>query len=147
MGTRSFRRVSADNYLPGPPKGCPETKRFSMRRKPATDGQPERRSLRANTPWGMDHGSPFLSVNDSIFGGLMSKTVTLPVLPLDDEVVLPAMVVPLSLTDDEVRGAIETARTAPGFGADHQEDKPQVLIVPRLNGKYAAVGTLAVIEQ
>ncbi|MFB9833518.1 endopeptidase La [Actinoallomurus acaciae] len=78
----------------------------------------------------------------------MSKTVTLPVLPLDDEVVLPAMVVPLSLTDDEVRGAIETARTTvPGTLSDNKDDKPQVLIVPRLNGKYAAVGTLAVIEQ
>jgi ATP-dependent Lon protease len=83
----------------------------------------------------------------------MSKTVTLPVLPLDDEVVLPAMVVPLSLSDDEVRAAIDTARTtagSPGLGAlpDYQpDDKPRVLIVPRLNGKYAAVGTLAVIEQ
>jgi ATP-dependent Lon protease len=78
----------------------------------------------------------------------MSKTVTLPVLPLDDEVVLPAMVVPLSLSDDEVRGAIETARTtAPGTLPDDMDDKPRVLIVPRLDGKYAAVGTLAVIEQ
>ncbi|GLY79966.1 endopeptidase La [Actinoallomurus iriomotensis] len=75
----------------------------------------------------------------------MSKTVTLPVLPLDDEVVLPAMVVPLSLTDDEVRGAIEAARTT--ALPDDTDDKPQVLIVPRLNGKYAAVGTLAAIEQ
>jgi ATP-dependent Lon protease len=78
----------------------------------------------------------------------MSKTVTLPVLPLDDEVVLPAMVVPLSLSEDEVRAAIDTARTAagsPGFGGS--DDKPRVLIVPRLDGKYAAVGTLAVIEQ
>jgi ATP-dependent Lon protease len=82
----------------------------------------------------------------------MSKTVTLPVLPLDDEVVLPAMVVPLSLSDDEVRGAIDTARTAagsPGLGAlpEDKDDKPRVLIVPRVNGKYAAVGTLAVVEQ
>lgn len=78
----------------------------------------------------------------------MSKTVTLPVLPLDDEVVLPAMVVPLSLSDDEVRAAIDTARTAagsPGFGGS--DDRPRVLIVPRLDGKYAAVGTLAVVEQ
>jgi ATP-dependent Lon protease len=83
----------------------------------------------------------------------MSETVTLPVLPLDDEVVLPAMVVPLSLSEDEVRAAIETARTtagSPGFGAvpgSEQDDKPRVLIVPRLDGRYAAVGTLAVIEQ
>jgi ATP-dependent Lon protease len=83
----------------------------------------------------------------------MSETVTLPVLPLDDEVVLPAMVVPLSLSEDEVRAAIDTARTtagSPGLGAipgSKQDDKPRVLIVPRLDGKYAAVGTLAVIEQ
>jgi ATP-dependent Lon protease len=83
----------------------------------------------------------------------MSETVTLPVLPLDDEVVLPAMVVPLSLSEDEVRAAIDTARTtagSPGFGAvpgSEQDDKPRVLIVPRLDGRYAAVGTLAVIEQ
>ena len=77
----------------------------------------------------------------------MSKTVTLPVLPLDDEVVLPAMVVPLSLSDDEVRGAVETARTTPPGAPHDMDDKPQVLIVPRLDGKYAAVGTLAVIEQ
>jgi ATP-dependent Lon protease len=78
----------------------------------------------------------------------MSKTVTLPVLPLDDEVVLPAMVVPLSLSDDEVRAAVDTARTtAPGMLSDNKDDKPRVLIVPRLNGKYAAVGTLAMIEQ
>ncbi len=78
----------------------------------------------------------------------MSKTVTLPVLPLDDEVVLPAMVVPLSLSEDEVRAAIDTARTAAiGVPDGTADDKPQVLIVPRLGGKYAAVGTLAVIEQ
>jgi len=79
----------------------------------------------------------------------MSKSVTLPVLPLDDEVVLPAMVVPLSLSEDEVRAAIDTARTTAGPpGLDSEpDDKPRVLIVPRLEGKYAAVGTLAVIEQ
>jgi ATP-dependent Lon protease len=78
----------------------------------------------------------------------MSETVTLPVLPLDDEVVLPAMVVPLSLSEDEVRAAIDTARTAAGSpGLGGSDDKPRVLIVPRLDGKYAAVGTLAVIEQ
>ncbi|MDN3352350.1 endopeptidase La [Actinomadura sp. DC4] len=77
----------------------------------------------------------------------MSKSVTLPVLPLDDEVVLPAMVVPLSLSEDEVRAAIDTASTtSPGLDRE-PDDKPRVLIVPRLDGKYAAVGTLAVIEQ
>src|SRR3954447_5718265 len=79
----------------------------------------------------------------------MSKIVTLPVLPLDDEVVLPAMVVPLDLSESDVRAAIDAARaTAVSRGPGiRSEDKPQVLLVPRLNGKYAAVGAVGVIEQ
>jgi ATP-dependent Lon protease len=71
----------------------------------------------------------------------MSENVTLPVLPLDDEVVLPGMVVPLDLSDGEVRAAVEAARAggAPG--------KPRVLLVPRIDGRYTAIGTIAVIEQ
>ncbi|MFB7662962.1 endopeptidase La [Kitasatospora sp. NPDC056138] len=71
-----------------------------------------------------------------------SASLTLPVLPLDDEVVLPGMVVPLDLSDTEVRAAVEAARAAAAGGA-----KPQVLLVPRLDGSYAAVGTLATVEQ
>ncbi|MEU6237779.1 endopeptidase La [Kitasatospora sp. NPDC047058] len=70
-----------------------------------------------------------------------STPLTLPVLPLDDEVVLPGMVVPLDLKDTEVRAAVEAARAAAGAG------KPQVLLVPRVDGSYAAVGTLATVEQ
>ncbi|WP_371499085.1 endopeptidase La [Kitasatospora sp. NBC_00374] len=71
-----------------------------------------------------------------------STPLTLPVLPLDDEVVLPGMVVPLDLSDTEVRAAVEAARAgARGAG------KPQVLLVPRLDGSYGAVGTLATVEQ
>ncbi|MQS13998.1 endopeptidase La [Streptomyces kaniharaensis] len=71
-----------------------------------------------------------------------STPLTLPVLPLDDEVVLPGMVVPLDLKDTEVRAAIEAARAAAtGVG------KPQVLLVPRVDGSYAAAGTLAAVEQ
>ncbi|GAA0669261.1 endopeptidase La [Kitasatospora atroaurantiaca] len=71
-----------------------------------------------------------------------STPLTLPVLPLDDEVVLPGMVVPLDLSDTEVRAAVEAARAAASGAA-----KPQVLLVPRLDGSYAAVGTLATVEQ
>ncbi|MDH6575628.1 endopeptidase La [Kitasatospora sp. MAP5-34] len=71
-----------------------------------------------------------------------STPLTLPVLPLDDEVVLPGMVVPLDLSDTEVRAAVEAARSAVSGTA-----KPQVLLVPRLDGSYAAVGTLATVEQ
>ncbi|MEV0534997.1 endopeptidase La [Kitasatospora sp. NPDC050463] len=71
-----------------------------------------------------------------------STPLTLPVLPLDDEVVLPGMVVPLDLKDTEVRAAVEAARAAATGTA-----KPQVLLVPRVDGSYAAVGALATVEQ
>ncbi|GAA1016756.1 Lon protease [Acrocarpospora pleiomorpha] len=67
-------------------------------------------------------------------------TEILPVLPLDDEVVLPGMVVPLDLSDSEVRAAIEAAQAT---GAK----KPHVLLVPRIDGHYGAVGVTAVVEQ
>jgi ATP-dependent Lon protease len=76
----------------------------------------------------------------------MSETLTLPVLPLDDAVVLPGMVVPIDLSDPEARAAVEAARAPYGTGVS-SEAKPRVLLVPRLNGKYAAVGTIGVIEQ
>ncbi|MFI1886832.1 endopeptidase La [Streptomyces jumonjinensis] len=70
--------------------------------------------------------------------------LTLPVLPLDDEVVLPGMVVPLDLTDTEVRAAVEAAQAdARSTGAS----KPQVLLVPRVDGNYAAIGVLGTVEQ
>jgi ATP-dependent Lon protease len=80
----------------------------------------------------------------------MSETLTLPVLPLDDDVVLPGMVVPIELSDTEVRGAVEAARNR-GLGRGpgiRSEEKAQVLIVPRVGERgLAGVGTLAVVEQ
>jgi ATP-dependent Lon protease len=64
--------------------------------------------------------------------------MNLPVLPLDDVVVLPGMVVPVRLAEVEARAAIEAAQAA-GQG--------QVLLAPRLDGKYAKAGTLGEIEQ
>jgi len=82
---------------------------------------------------------------------MMSETLTLPVLPLDDDVVLPGMVVPISLSDTEVRGAVEAARNRNGVGRGpgiRSEEKAQVLIVPRVGERgLAPVGTLAVIDQ
>ncbi|TQM83430.1 ATP-dependent Lon protease [Saccharothrix saharensis] len=73
----------------------------------------------------------------------MGETLALPVLPLDDVVVLPGMVVPIRISGSdataEARAAIEAATAAGG--------RQQVLLVPRLDGKYAKVGTLALIEQ
>ncbi|MFJ1863199.1 endopeptidase La [Streptomyces sp. NPDC088097] len=70
-----------------------------------------------------------------------SVSLTLPVLPLDDEVVLPGMVVPLDLSDAEVRGAVEAAQAAAGSG------KPRVLLVPRVDGTYTGTGVLGTVEQ
>jgi ATP-dependent Lon protease len=68
----------------------------------------------------------------------VTDTLNLPVLPLDDVVVLPGMVVPVRLADPEARAAIDAAQAS-------GEDK--VLLVPRLDGKYAKAGTLGEIEQ
>ncbi|MCG5217478.1 endopeptidase La [Streptosporangium sp. KLBMP 9127] len=69
----------------------------------------------------------------------MSESLILPVLPLDDAVVLPGMVVPLDVSDTEVRAAIDAAQSAPG--------EPHVLLVPRIDGRYGPVGVIALVEQ
>jgi ATP-dependent Lon protease len=47
----------------------------------------------------------------------MAQTLSLPVLPLDDAVVLPSMVVPLDISAAEARAAIEAAASAPRWCA------------------------------
>ncbi|MFJ4869466.1 endopeptidase La [Streptomyces sp. NPDC088757] len=74
---------------------------------------------------------------------MASAPLTLPVLPLDDEVVLPGMVVPLDLSDNDVRAAVEAAQAAARPGAG----KPRVLLVPRVDGTYAGTGVLGTVEQ
>jgi ATP-dependent Lon protease len=70
-------------------------------------------------------------------------SLALPVLPLDGEVVLPGMVVPLDLNDSEVRAAVEAAQAA----ARSEPGKPRVLLVPRIDGTYAGTGVLGTVEQ
>jgi ATP-dependent Lon protease len=79
----------------------------------------------------------------------MSETLSLPVLPLDDSVVLPTMVVPVEISGAEVRAAIEAARLSASTSGDGKtpDAKPQLLLVPRVGGKYSSVGTLGVVEQ
>ncbi|NUR04771.1 MAG: endopeptidase La, partial [Streptomyces sp.] len=72
-----------------------------------------------------------------------STPLTLPVLPLDDEVVLPGMVVPLDLNDADVRAAVEAAQAA----ARSEPGKPRVLLVPRIDGTYPGTGVLGTVEQ
>jgi ATP-dependent Lon protease len=64
-------------------------------------------------------------------------TLTLPLLPLTTGVVLPGMVVTLTLESAEARAAVDAAAS--------DEDRLLVL-VPRLEGRYARVGTIAKIE-
>ncbi|MFE2373056.1 endopeptidase La [Streptomyces sp. NPDC059398] len=73
-----------------------------------------------------------------------STPLTLPVLPLDDEVVLPGMVVPLDLSEADVRAAVEAAQAS---SARSSGNKPLVLLVPRLDGSYADTGVIGTVEQ
>jgi len=73
-----------------------------------------------------------------------NERLTLPMLPLDDVVVLPGMVVPVPLSDSEARAAVEAAQAATG-AADGTGAR--LLLVPRLDGKYSGFGTVGVIEQ
>jgi ATP-dependent Lon protease len=68
----------------------------------------------------------------------VSETLNLPVLPLDDVVVLPGMVLPVRLADAEARAAVDAAQAA---------GQSKILLVPRLDGKYAKAGTVGEIEQ
>src|SRR3954467_9807059 len=85
----------------------------------------------------------------------MARTRTLPVLPLDDAVVLPGMVLPVETAAADVRAAVDAARAASRGDTNAagrtdtaaQPLSPEVLLVPRLAGHYAAVGTIAVVEQ
>jgi ATP-dependent Lon protease len=62
------------------------------------------------------------------------QSLTLPVLPLSSGVVLPGMVVTLALETDEARAAVDAATDG------------HVLLVPRIDGLYSQVGTVAAIE-
>ncbi len=64
-------------------------------------------------------------------------TTQLPVLFLNDLVVLPGMVVPIEL-DDSSRAAIDTARAS---------SESELLVAPRLEDRYASYGVLASIVQ
>ena len=64
-----------------------------------------------------------------------AERLTLPLLPLSSGVVLPQMVVTLALETDEAKAA-----------ADAIGDDGQLLLVPRVDGRYARVGTIARVE-
>src|ERR1700694_6094153 len=59
------------------------------------------------------------------------KSELLPVLPMDDIVVLPHMSVTLAVEGDDQKAAIEAAR----------QGNRLILLVPRIDGKFGTVGT------
>lgn len=65
-----------------------------------------------------------------------TSQLTLPVLPLRNGVVFPHMVVTVQVSSDEGRTAIEAASRSGG----------RLLVVPRLQGRYASVGTIATVQ-
>jgi ATP-dependent Lon protease len=64
------------------------------------------------------------------------KTQFVPLLPLNNGVVLPNMVVTIPLERDEAQAAVAAAR----------EGDRLVLLVPRVEGRYARLGTVARLE-
>src|SRR4051794_14683580 len=67
----------------------------------------------------------------------MAEALRLPVLPLNDSVLLPGMVLPVTL-DSESQAAVDASVSSAG---------KRLLVVPRLDGVYGAVGVVATLEQ
>src|SRR4051794_9106661 len=65
-----------------------------------------------------------------------TDTRALPLLPLTSGAVFPQMVVTLALETDEARRA----------GAAARESGGRVLLVPRVDGRFSRVGTVAQVE-
>lgn len=62
--------------------------------------------------------------------------LTLPVLPLHNGVIFPNMVVTIQVSSDEGQVALDASLRSGG----------RILVVPRLQGRYASVGTIATIQ-
>ena len=73
-----------------------------------------------------------------------SAQLTLPVLPLQDEVVLPGMVVPLDLSDGAVSTAVEAAQAA-AQGETTRGEKPRVLLLPQREEPLDTAGRTGVL--
>ncbi len=68
---------------------------------------------------------------------MSENSLLLPLLALDDRVITPHMAVPVTLKTEERRAALLAAGQASGL----------VLLVPRIDGKYANIGTVARVEE
>jgi ATP-dependent Lon protease len=68
----------------------------------------------------------------------MSDRRTLPLIPLDDAVVLPSMALAVALATEDARAAVDAALAEGGQG--------QVVLVPRRNGRFARIGVVAELD-
>jgi ATP-dependent Lon protease len=66
-----------------------------------------------------------------------TQTKILPLLPLTTGVVLPHMTITLTLETEDAQAAVEAAQAGDG----------EILLVPKLEGRYAHIGTVANIEE
>src|SRR5438309_3011054 len=66
-----------------------------------------------------------------------NSELLLPLLPLDDRVILPHMTVPVAVDSESARAAVLAARQTDGL----------VVLVPRIDGRFARLGTVAHIEE
>ena len=74
-------------------------------------------------------------------------TTTLPVLFLDDQVVLPGMVVPVTL-EGQAQAAVDAARAArEGREGREGRESLRLLLVPRLEGRSGVLGAVADVTQ
>ncbi|EHR48949.1 ATP-dependent protease La [Saccharomonospora marina XMU15] len=82
----------------------------------------------------------------------MTRTQLLPVVPLDDDVLLPGMIVPLDLAGEQTRAAVEAVNgrssgaALPGVRST-RPTKAEVFVVPRVEGALAEIGTVATVER
>ena len=70
------------------------------------------------------------------------QSLALPLLPLTSGVVLPQMVVTLALESDEAKAASAAASASATDGGGGR-----LLLVPRIDGRFATVGTVAQVDQ
>jgi ATP-dependent Lon protease len=75
-----------------------------------------------------------LNLEGEAVSGLDTKV--LPLLPLTTGVVLPGMVVTLTIESEDARRAVSAAQTG----------ESELLLVPRIDERYARVGTVGSIE-
>jgi ATP-dependent Lon protease len=68
---------------------------------------------------------------------MSSNELLLPLLALDDRVILPHMAVPIAVESDAARAAIAAAQQSGGL----------ILLVPRIDGQYSSIGTVAKVEE